>query len=121
MRRGLLHHSLDRRRLEYERGDLEKAFADLWEKQNDPVGRDFGTLEHLMIRFDGELVIRGRMPFTITQRDAVIVATIIQWLGTNCGFAFVVHALEKCNYRVVEVRPPKPNKEESTYRLVRID
>ena len=105
-RRGLLHHSLDRRRLKWERGDLEKAFADLWEKQNDRGRYSCGTLQQLMVQFN-EVGYTTHSAFEIKQRDAVIAATAIQWLGTNCGFAFLVHALRKCNYDVV-VRRVKP-------------
>jgi hypothetical protein len=105
-RRGLLHHGLDRSRLRHTNGDLENAFADAWEKQNDRYDSQGDLLRLLMHRGDSPLGWY-RMPFEITQRDAVIVATVVQWLGTNCGFAFLTEALEKCNYQVRRSLPTR--------------
>ena len=108
-RRGLLHQGLDRHRLKNpECSKLERAFADAWEDKNKPGPLDFGhgILQDLMFRNrPGEIVDRHfkRVPFWITQREAVIVATIIQWLGTNCGFGFLRTVLQKCDYAIEDV------------------
>jgi len=37
----------------------------------------------------------------ITSRDRLIVATVIQWLGSNCGMSFLHEALKRFNATVV--------------------
>lgn len=39
----------------------------------------------------------------LTQRDAAVAATVIQWLGTNCGFGFYTNCLRKVGERVVRI------------------
>ncbi len=39
-----------------------------------------------------------------TKRDRVVAATVIQWLGTNCGRAFLADALRKAGYSITEDR-----------------
>ena len=54
-----------------------------------------------MIRDDNQGITRTlTMCFRITKRDACIVATVIQWLGSNVGFDFLRTCLEKCGYRL---------------------
>lgn len=114
-RRGLLHHSLDRQRLGRETWGIERAFADGWENENKPypgINYGWGTLQDLMVRQRIPYALSGeRIPFWITQRVAVIVATVIQWLGTNCGFAFLDNVLRKCGHTIIKI-PPKPKKVE---------
>jgi hypothetical protein len=45
----------------------------------------------------------GEVP---TERDRIVAATVIQWLGTNCGMCFLGNALERCGYKIEK----KPNK-----------
>lgn len=77
----------------------EKAFAETWKKENkieSHVNQGQGTLQNLM--FD-----RNNEPcYYITKNDRVIVATVIQWLGTNIGFNFLERALKKCGYKIVK-------------------
>lgn len=35
-----------------------------------------------------------------TERDRIVAATVVQWLGSNCGFGMVREAMEKCGYKV---------------------
>lgn len=46
----------------------------------------------------------------VTWRDRLVAATIIQWLGSNCGICFLRTALQSCGYDIVpvekEVMPP---------------
>lgn len=44
-----------------------------------------------------------------TERDRIVAATLIQWLGSNCGMALVYSALEKAGYRIVKDRPSSPS------------
>ena len=56
----------------------EERFAKAWEAQNDP-GRQ---LEYLLLRTDGK-------PALVTERDEVVSATVIQWLGSPVGQGFL--------------------------------
>lgn len=86
----------------------EAVFAEEWEETCQPrpgVNFGWGTLQDLMVRQregDG-LLFRGRVPFWITKRERVIVATVVQWLGTACGFAFLQKCLRRCGYRLVDI------------------
>lgn len=35
-----------------------------------------------------------------TQRDRIIAATVIQWLGSNVGMSFIIEAFRRCGYAV---------------------
>lgn len=73
------HHGLSRYRLE--QNPLEKKFADAWEEQ---APRTLGYL----------LCGQDRSNHDYSERDAVVAATIIQWLGSPVGESFVREVLE---------------------------
>lgn len=82
--------------------ELEKAFSDAWKKENRyRPGINFGEglLQDLFMQ---------RTKFTdychlrINPVHRYIAATVIQWLGTNCGFAFLQEVLEKKGYKIVK-------------------
>lgn len=76
----------------------EKIFSDEWKKENkilSHVNQGQGTLQNLM--FDKN----NNPAFYITENDRVIVATVIQWLGSNMGFDFLEKVLKKCGYKIV--------------------
>lgn len=84
--------------------DLEKAFHETWLKWNEPrVGVNYGngTLQDLFIE-------KGERPFSrkwiadISNRERWIVATVIQWLGTNVGMAFLHEALGAAGMYIVQ-------------------
>lgn len=95
----LEHKSIDLDRLKHPSGDLEKAFAEKWENINRPdraINFGMGTLQDLMVnQREGT-----KVDFWITQREATIVATVIQWLGTNVGFGFLLEVLSKVGMTV---------------------
>jgi hypothetical protein len=84
-------------RCEHPTGDLERAFAFRWLEINTPDGG-----APLLVK----LLDRGRCRSTvysaISQRDAHVAATIIQWLGTNVGFGFLISVLEEAGYKLDE-------------------
>lgn len=64
----------------------ERVFLKHWREENQSrrwMNGGKGVLELIMSNDSG----RGAAP--ITQRDATVAATLIQWLGTNCGQAFI--------------------------------
>lgn len=79
----------------------EVAFAEQWSWENE----HFDILKNLLEVPCSlqEATARGRngpcqYPLGIqpTERDAVIAATVIQWLGSNVGLSFIREALNKC-------------------------
>lgn len=56
----------------------EKLFARFWQKENSDDKQLLSVL-----------LSRNNQPWTITQRDAIVAATVMQWLGTNCGQGYL--------------------------------
>ena len=83
------HQGISRNRLSRE--PLEKKFADEWEKIA-PT-----TLGYLLCGQD-------RSFHDYTQHDAAVAATIIQWLGSPVGEAFVRETLAISDPKKVGVR-----------------
>jgi len=86
----------------------EKAFALLWEKENTrQPGHGAGTLETILQ--DKKYAPLGfPIEKEITQRDAYVAATVVQWLGTNCGLFF----LEKVEKLIEKYEPEYKEKRE---------
>lgn len=84
----------------------EYVFYKHWRKQNKPVkgiNQGFGILQDLFFDSTGNGVLSGnRMIEKINHRDRWIVATVIQWLGTNVGFAFLQDCLKDCGYTLTK-------------------
>ena len=78
----------------------EVAFSDTWQKQNEILtGRPYGTLQYLLgdgTSFNGVKAI--------TQDEATVAATVIQWLGSNVGMSFLEDALKRCGYKIVKTK-----------------
>lgn len=82
----MIHHGRGRHRLNS--NPLEKAFADAWESENAPrSGRPHGLLDWLK----GD----GNRPGIVTQEEATIAATVVQWLGSTVGQSFLADVLAK--------------------------
>jgi hypothetical protein len=67
-------------------GDAEKVFAEQWKKQNERhscVNGGSTAIENIL---NPDL---SKRPPRVTQHDATIAATVIQWLGTSCGRCFM--------------------------------
>lgn len=63
--------------------NAERVYAAHWLKANKPTaGRPRGILELILRDEDGQLP-------TVSQRDAEVAASVIQWLGTNVGLGFI--------------------------------
>lgn len=83
----LVHVGYRSERTIWDSGDLERAFAFAWMERMELYGDHH--LQMLLSTGDpaGDPVV--------TQRDATVVATLIQWLGTNCGWGFLCETLRK--------------------------
>lgn len=70
-------------------GLVERIFAEAWMKWNKRHDHD---------------ILNMLMPpgFNVTQREASVVATVIQWLGTNVGSGFLHHCLGLAGERIVQ-------------------
>lgn len=67
----------------FKKNPLEKKFAEAWEKINTIKRNGDNTLDYLL----AENV--NRPQGEITERDRVVAATIIQWLGSPVGQYFL--------------------------------
>lgn len=80
--KGHNHHRLSRER-------LEKIFADEWRELNSGNGRGHGPLAYML----AEDCNNPRNE--VTERDAMVAATVIQWLGSNVGQSFLNNVMSK--------------------------
>ncbi|MCA9233310.1 MAG: hypothetical protein KDA57_21880 [Planctomycetales bacterium] len=67
----------------------ERIYAEQWQREQRRLAHlnsGFGLLELLLVP-EGQKGVPH-----VSQRDAQVAATVIQWLGTNCGRAFVQQA-----------------------------
>ncbi len=83
----------------------EKALSDLWKAENKPNPVvDFGTgiLQGLFTKIDC-MFPHYNLIMKVTNRDRYIAATVIQWLGSNVGLAFLDRALRRAGFKVVRV------------------
>lgn len=93
---------INQKRLEW--NEREKAFHDQWLQENAPVaGVNYGhgILQDLFIESDSPFGFSRKVVELINDRDRMITATVIQWLGSNCGMCFLGEALQRFNARIV--------------------
>lgn len=64
----------------------EKIFSDAWVAANE--GK-YSMLE-LLFSDDG-----GQTPAEVTDRDELVAATVIQWLGSPVGFSWLTDVIDK--------------------------
>ncbi len=71
----------------------ERVFAEEWERENERTSMrfDHGILEILLAPSNRVRPFDTKIE-RISQRDASVAATVVQWLGTSCGLGF----LEEC-------------------------
>lgn len=61
----------------------EAAFLKKWRAENNRIGNQRGVLESILSERPNDF------PANLSQRDAMVAATVITWLGTNCGQCFL--------------------------------
>ena len=91
----------------------EKAFQEAWDHENSPhTSTSLGIGQEIFIvskesanNFDGKKT--DDIPYgsdvcvyKLSTREYRILATFVQWLGTNCGFGFLHEALRRCGYHI---------------------
>lgn len=88
-----------------EHNDREKAFHDQWLKENKPDGftcNGVGLLQALFIE-DSLSVMKMKTVRKISRPERMVVATVIQWLGSNIGWCFLSDSLKRCGYKIVPI------------------
>lgn len=91
-----------------EHNEAEQAFHDQWKKENIPMygfNHGHGTLQDLFFESNPNIlspVSTGKRILDINSRDRKIVATVIQWLGSNCGMCFLGEALDRFGHKIVK-------------------
>jgi len=79
------HRSYQQNRLrKYERVNPERLYAARWKKLMRQRLSNGATYLEMILAPNGGPVI----PY-VSRRDAAVAASVIQWLGTNCGLSFV--------------------------------
>lgn len=87
---------------------LEAALASAWENQNKErhhINFGFGILQDLFME-RGKHTWDTKCVHEVTDSERMVAATVIQWLGSNCGRSFYEEALRKCGYKVVAADSP---------------
>ena len=78
----------------------EKVFINRWQKENKKrPGNNYGRgiLQDLFTDRKGVMAVPIFL-LKIKPIHRFIAATVIQWLGTNCGFSFLIECLKDCGY-----------------------
>jgi hypothetical protein len=86
-----------------EEADIERCLVDLWGESNANT-RNSSAAPLLQTLLNPRRLptweIGVLSPFdTITQRDATVAATIVQWLGTEKGVQFLTEAFQRAGYK----------------------
>lgn len=91
------------KRLQFDEYDIENSFSKKWkEEQNRTnINHGHGVLQDLFINPSGSMFKNDEAITKITDRDRLIVATVVQWLGSNCGMCFLNEVLSDSGYRIV--------------------
>lgn len=123
--------------------NMERVFQREWDKENRPspgVNYGFGLLQDLFVcdsnenkerlKFDGpdrddeptQLPLYRGFVYKINPREHRIAATVIQWLGTNCGHAFLYECFKKGGYVLRRIdNPPLDSRHEIKEITTKID
>lgn len=70
----------------------ERVYAEEWKednKRNPSINHGFTYLEWILCPSE------RRIPPLVSKRDAEVAASVIQWLGTCCGFHFMLRCEDK--------------------------
>ncbi len=104
-------------RLSHDCGYPERIFAERWAEENKRspgINGGYGCLELLMASNIRNMGTIFQEPIEqISQRDALVAATVIQWLGTNCGACF----LHECEQDILKERKAEHEAFHKKYNL----
>lgn len=101
-------------RTKHQASKLEKALAELWEERNSlpqGVGFGHGILQDLFIDYhlysslsDKFGMARVEIHHEITHQERMVVATVVQWLGSDCGQVLLRDACSRAGMKY-EIKP----------------
>ena len=86
----------------------EAVVARRWEEacEHKPhINHGYGTLQDLFFKPAGRGMFFDTCIHEVTDVEKYVVATVVQWLGSNIGMNFIESALRDCGYRVIENEP----------------
>ena len=84
---------------------LEMIFARKWAEENKRcryINYGYGILQDLFMEKKGRSIWATPVKI-ITKRERMIVATVVQWLGSNCGFSFLSEVLREYGYEIRKI------------------
>lgn len=87
--------------------EREQAFHDQWQQANAPVSgvnNGHGILQDLFIERGNPMAFSRSVREEMSNRDRMIAATVIQWLGSNCGMCFLNEALGRFGAKITETK-----------------
>lgn len=80
---------------------IEDAFAQQWQLQNDPRSMGYNPLLQALLAGTPQSV-KHLKPLLLNNREHIIAATLIQWLGTPVGNGFLAAVNKTANNRLAE-------------------
>lgn len=80
---------------------IEDAFAQQWQLQNDPDSMAYNPLLQTLVSGTAQSV-KHLTPLLLNNREHVIAATLVQWLGTPVGNGFLAAVNKTANNRLAE-------------------
>ena len=99
---------------------LERSLHDLFAKESQPrpmLSYGNGLLQDLFVRQVGDsfdpLLSNGGVTIVTTPRDCYVAATVIQWMGSNCGRAFLEDAARKVGWTFTWARPKEEGSDDA--------
>lgn len=84
----------------------EKAFHDQWLYENEGT-QNSNLLNTIFTKPSVDRFSRSENIVNITNNDRRMVATIIQWLGSNVGMGFLRSTLQRCGYDIIQIKSDK--------------
>lgn len=85
----------------------EKAFIKNWQAEN----KRYHILSHLFKTQNNTTEAVYTSPILkVSRRDRFVVATVIQWLGTNVGMGFLHKAIKEAGYEIAHKPRPEHHK-----------
>ena len=78
---GIKHEGIRAQRTQH--NPLEKRFANEWRKRNKREGLSHGQLDYMLAEDP------NKPGGEVTERDAMVAAAVVQWLGTHVGQCFL--------------------------------
>jgi hypothetical protein len=86
----------------------EIAFAKQWELENSYITENVVGCLGMLLSTESNETSHRRVWLELgepTKRDEIVAATVVQWLGSNCGMDFLRQSLKRCGYELQGGKP----------------